>query len=350
MRLATDAGAVDAVSTVIATGDVENVITPVQPCAGSGTGNPNAIDKYSQGYAYNDPTILTKVDQTMAGISVHDEQLQMTGMPYGSAAQQNYTNTQRSQDTATIRGFRYRDASRGMNLGEDMNGSSRNAAVVHGQHVGYSTAFPVSMARGAAFDLDLEYAVGEAIGDEMQAAGETLLLAPCMNLLRHPYWGRAQETYGEDPYHIGRLASAMVVGIQEHIAANAKHYMAYDVEAGRQTNVSNMDEQTLREIYGRHFRMVVQDSGVASVMASYNAVNGTKSTINPHTLTDVLRNDFGFKGFILSDWWAMPGSDNILDTSTQTSNASRCSTPGWMSSFPGRSTTTTSRASTTRAP
>ena len=133
------------------------------------------------------------------------------------------------------------------------------------------------MARGAAFDLDLEYAVGEAIGDEMQAAGETLLLAPCMNLLRHPYWGRAQETYGEDPYQIGRLASAMVVGIQEHIAANAKHYMGYDVEAGRQSNVSHMDEQTLREIYGRHFRMVVQDSGVASVMASYNAVERDRS-------------------------------------------------------------------------
>ena len=242
-------------------------------CAGSATGNPNAIDKYSQGYSYADPKILAKLDQTMAGISVHDEQLQMGGMPYGSSAQQNYTNTQRSQDTGTIRGFRYRDASRGVNFGEDINGT-HPGNVADGQNVGYATAFPVSMARGAAFDLDLEYAVGEAIGDEMQAAGETLLLAPCMNLLRHPYWGRAQETYGEDPYHIGRLSSAMVVGIQEHIAANAKHYMAYDVEAGRQTNVSNMDEQTLREIYGRHFRMVVQDSGVASAMASYNSVNG----------------------------------------------------------------------------
>ena len=69
-----------------------------------------------------------------------------------------------------------------------------------------------------------------------------------------------------------------------------------------------MDEQTLREIYGRHFRMVVQDGGVASVMASYNLVNGTKSTQNEHMLTDVLRDDFGFKGFVLSDWWAMPST------------------------------------------
>jgi beta-glucosidase len=320
---AADAGAVDMGSTVIVTGDVENVVTPVAVCSGSNAPNPakpSAIDKYSQGYDYADPKVLAKLTPTMASISVHDEMLQMGGMPYGSAAQQNYTNTQRSQDTATIRGFRYRDASRGVNLGEDMNGT-HPSNIADGQQVGYSTSFPVSMARGAAFDLDLEYAVGEAIGDEMQAVGETLLLAPCMNLLRHPYWGRAQEVYGEDPYQTGRLASAMVYGIQEHIAANAKHYMAYDVEAGRQTNVSNLDEQTLREIYGRHFRMVVQDTGVASVMASYNAVNGTKSTINKHTLTDVLRDDFGFKGFILSDWWAVPGSNNILDISTLTNTA-----------------------------
>ncbi len=145
---------------------------------------------------------------------------------------------------------------------------------------------------------------------------------------------------------IGRLASAMVVGIQEHIAANAKHFMAYDVETGRQSNVANMDEQTLREIYGRHFRMVVQDAGVASAMASYNSVNGKKSTINPHTLTDVLRTDFGFKGFILSDWWAMPGSSNqILDTSTKKSNAVAPSMRVWMSSCPGRSTTANCRTS-----
>ena len=137
-----------------------------------------------------------------------------------------------------------------------------------------------------------------------------------MNVLRHPLWGRAQETYGEDPYHIGRLASAMTVGVQQHIAANAKHFMAYDIENNRDANNALMDEQTLREIYGRHFRMVVQDGGVASVMASYNLVNGTKSTKNAHTLTEVLRNDFGFKGFILSDWWAMPNTSPRTDTTT----------------------------------
>ena len=318
LSVSADAG-VDIGSSVI-TGDAENVITP-QACAGSGTGNPNAIDKYSQGYSYNDPAILMQVQNALSTFSILDEQNEMSGMPYGSSAAVQFNDIQRSQDVEGVRGYRYRDASRGMNLGEDMDGTFANAGVVNNQHVGFSTAFPVSMARGAAFDLDLEYAVGEAIGDEMQAAQQTLLLAPCMNLLRHPYWGRAQETYGEDSFHVGRLASAMVVGVQQHIAANAKHFMAYDVENGRAKNDSDMDEQTLREIYGRHFRMVVQDSGVASVMASYNEVNMTKSTENSHTLTDVLRNDFGFKGFVLSDWWAMPGSDTVPDGSTLKNHA-----------------------------
>ena len=282
-----------------------NVITPVS-CTGTGP-NPNAIDRYSQGYTASQD-ILDRVQTTVSAMSYADLAAQMRGTPYGTSFALQYNDIQRSMDTGAIRGFRYRDASRGMNLGEDMSGSKPNAGVIDNEHVGFSTVFPVSMARGASFDLDLEYAIGEAIGDEMQAAGETLLLAPCMNLLRHPLWGRAQETYGEDPYHIGRLASALVVGVQQHIAANAKHFMAYDIENHRASNNSAMDEQTLREIYGRHFRMVVQDSGVASVMASYNEVNGLKSTNNAHTLTDVLRNDFGFKGFVLSDWWAMPNT------------------------------------------
>lgn len=331
------AGALTA-GTIVATNDPSTVIMPIS-CPGgmvgaggaSGgfptsvtptAGNPNAIDKYSQGYV-QDPQVLAKVKDTLTTMSLTDECTQMRGTKYGTPYSTQFNDIQRSLDTASIRGFHYRDASRGMNLGEDMNGAKPHAknddgssAFYDGQNVGFSTAFPVSMARGAAFDLDLEYAIGEAIGDEMQAANETLLLAPCMNVLRHPRWGRAQETYGEDQFAIGRLASAMTVGVQQHIAANAKHFMAYDVENQRDFNNADMeDEQTLRETYGRHFRMVVQDGGVSSVMASYNLVNGTKSTQNRHTLTDVLRTDFGFKGFVLSDWWAMPGQTMIGDTS-----------------------------------
>ena len=280
---------------------IDNVV-PAVSCPGA-----NALDvqlNYVQPYVPT-PALSTSVDMTVASMSFSDKLRQMQGTYYGDAFHTQFNDIQRSMDTTDLRGWRYRDASRGMNLGEDMDGASQNAAVVNGEHVGYSTVFPVSMARGAAFDLDLEYAIGEAIGDEMQAAKQTLLLAPCMNVLRHPYWGRAQETYGEDPFHVGRLATAMTIGVQEHIAANAKHFMAYDIEVSRDVNNSQLDEQTLREIYGRHFRMVVQDGGVASVMASYNRINGEKSTANGHLLTDILRTDFGFKGFVLSDWWAM---------------------------------------------
>jgi beta-glucosidase len=311
--------AVDASSglSVTVSPDPTATVTPVA-CAGNPSAtpaNPNAIDRYSQGYALSSD-VKTKVDQKVVTMSPSDLATQMRGTGYKSTGQ--FNDIQRSLDTSDIRGFRYRDASRGMNLGEDMEGAFPNATTINGSHVGYSTVFPVSMARGAAFDMDLEYAIGEAIGDEMQAAKQTLLLAPCMNILRNPLWGRAQETYGEDSFEVGRMASAMVVGVQQHIAANAKHYMGYDVEFGRSLNDAHMaDEQTLREIYGRHFRMTVQDGGVASVMASYNLVNEVKSTLNTHTLTDVLRKDFGFQGFILSDWWAMPGYTSIPDVTTQ---------------------------------
>jgi beta-glucosidase len=288
--------------------DVSQVVTPVS-CSADNAGSVTL--PYVQPYV-PDMSLKTTVENTVASMSLSEQILQMQGTLYGDAFHTQFTDIQRSQDALNsgIRGFRYRDASRGMNLGEDMDGASQNAAVVNGEHVGYSTVFPVSMARGAAFDLDLEYAIGEAIGDEMQAAKQTLLLAPCMNLLRHPFWGRAQETYGEDPFHVGRLATALTIGVQQHIAANAKHFMAYDIEVSRDNNNSQLDEQTLRETYARHFRMVVQDGGVASVMASYNQVNGEKSTANAHLLTDVLRTDFGFKGFVLSDWWAMKPKTN----------------------------------------
>jgi beta-glucosidase len=295
-------------------------IAPVA-CTG-GPGDPKVEFKYASGYQ-QDPKVVAQVQTTLGAMTLYEKATQMRGTRYLSGLSGQTSDIQRSYDTTAtpIRGYRYRDASRGMNLGEDMEGAKPNGGTVNGAQVGFSTAFPVSMARGAAFDLDLEYAIGEAIGDELQAAAQSVLLAPCMNILRHPLWGRAQETYGEDSYHIGRLASAMTVGVQRHIAANAKHFMAYNIENERPSDNSSLDEQTLREIYGRHFRMVIQDGGVASIMSSYNLVNGTKTTQSKHLLTDVLRTDFGFKGFVLSDWWAMPNDSPNTDATTLRSTA-----------------------------
>lgn len=285
----------------------------LSPISCNGANADPTLFAYAPGYT-PDPTVRSRVQQMMAKMTLPEKADQMRGMPAGPGGAFSFTDIQRSKNTATVRGFTYRDGPRGMDLGEDINGALPNAALVDGQWVGYSTSFPVSIARGASFDLDLEYAIGEAIGDEMQAAGQTVALAPLVNLLRHPLWGRGQESYGEDPFHVGRLASAMTVGIQQHVAATAKAYTAYDIENGRATNNSVMDEQTLRETYGRPFRMVVQDGGVAAVMASYNQVNAVKSTQNPHTLGDVLRGDFGFRGFVISDWWAMPPATDLTVT------------------------------------
>jgi beta-glucosidase len=295
--------------------DTENLVAPAV-CDGSNSGDALALFKYAPGYQ-PDAAVKQRVKDTLTGMTLMDKATQMRGMPYGSAGKTQMTDVQRGRDTKEIRGFHFRDGTRGMNLAEDMNGSKPNAATVDGTKVGFSTAFPVGVARGAAFDLDLEYAVGEAIADEMQAAKETVLLAPFVDLVRHPLWGRAQESYGEDPFHLGRLGSAMAVGIQQHIAASAVHFTGYNIEFGRDFNNMTIDEQTLRELYGRQYRMVVQDGGVAGIMTAYNKVNGVKATVNKHLLTDILRTDFGFQGFAVSDWWAMdPQTDVNIDTTT----------------------------------
>jgi|HubBroStandDraft_1064217.scaffolds.fasta_scaffold00763_8 beta-glucosidase len=216
------------------------------------------------------------------------------------------------------KGIRFRDGPRGVCL----------AANLPPGKAGYSTVFPSASARGATFDIALEQMIGEDIGDEVVASGHTLILAPVINILRHPAWGRAQETYGEDSYLLGSLGTAFVKGAQEYVPACAKHYAANNIEKGRQTNTSVMDEQTLHEIYGRHFEMVVQDAGVACIMASYNLVESTDgpdkiahhSTQSPELLTTMLRDTFGFKGFVITDWWALPG-DNAACSASQGAQA-----------------------------
>src|SRR5207245_11348689 len=96
-----------------------------------------------------------------------------------------------------------------------------------------SSTFSVPMARVAAFDMDLEYRIGISVGDEVVASRHTMLLAPTVNILRHPAWGRAQETYGEDPYLLGRLGTAFVAGAQNFVPACVKHYAANNIENGR---------------------------------------------------------------------------------------------------------------------
>jgi beta-glucosidase len=170
-----------------------------------------------------------------------------------------------------------------------------------GAVVGNATAFPVSMARGATWDPDLEERVGEAIGRELRAVGANLTGAVCINLLRHPAWGRAQETYGEDPHHVGELGAAFTRGLQRHVMACVKHFACNSMENARFTVDVEVDDVALHEIYLPHFKRVI-DEGVASVMSAYNSVNGEWCGQSHALLTDVLRDEWGFEGFVISDW------------------------------------------------
>ena len=168
--------------------------------------------------------------------------------------------------------------------------------------VGHSTCFPCSMARGASFDRDLEWRIGEAMALEARAQGVNLLGQVCINLLRHPGWGRAQETYGEDSYHLGEMGSALSRGTQHHnVISTVKHYALNSLENTRFELDVSVDERTLREIYLPHFRKVIED-GCLSVMSAYNKVNGSYCGQNAYLLTDILRDEWGFDGFVHSDW------------------------------------------------
>jgi beta-glucosidase len=164
-----------------------------------------------------------------------------------------------------------------------------------------ATTFPVSMARGATWDPALEERVGDVIGRELRALGGNFFGGVCINLLRHPAWGRAQETYGEDPRHLGALGAALARGVQRHVMACVKHYALNSMENARFKVDVTIDPRSLHEIYLRHFRAVVE-AGVASVMSAYNSVNGEWCGQNRALLTGVLKQQWGFRGFVMTDF------------------------------------------------
>ncbi len=183
-----------------------------------------------------------------------------------------------------------------------------------GVTAGNATAFPVGMARGATWDAELEQRVGAAMAAEASAKNANVLLAPTINVLRHPGWGRAQESYGEDPLHIGQLGVAFITGVQAagHVMASAKHFALNSIEDTRFSVNVSVDERTLREIYLPHFKMAVKQAAVGSVMSAYNLVNGLYCAENPTLLTNILKDEWEFDGFVESDW--MLGTRSTVDS------------------------------------
>nr|WP_246406183.1 glycoside hydrolase family 3 C-terminal domain-containing protein [Modestobacter versicolor] len=178
---------------------------------------------------------------------------------------------------------------------------------------GNGTAFPVSMARGATWDPELEERVGEVIGREVRAQGGNFFGGVCINLLRHPAWGRAQETYGDDPHHLGEMGAALVRGTQRYVMACAKHYALNSMENARFRVDVAIDEGALHDVYLPHFKRTV-DEGVAAVMSAYNSVNGEWAGQNRYLLTEVLRDQWGWDGITVSDFiWGLRDGGAALE-------------------------------------
>ena len=133
---------------------------------------------------------------------------------------------------------------------------------------------PVSMARGATWAIALEERVGDAIGKELRAQGGNFFGGVCINLPRHPAWGRAQETYGEDPVVLGEMGAALARGVQKHDLACVMHFALNSMENSRFQVDVTISERALHEIYLPHFKRVVDKGNVASVMSAYNSMNG----------------------------------------------------------------------------
>lgn len=189
-------------------------------------------------------------------------------------------------DRLGIPGIRFTDGPRGVALGA-------------------STAFPVAIARAATWDIDLEREVASVIGAEARAQGANLWAGICVNLAYAPGWGRAQESYGEDPVLLGAMGAAAVEGVNPWVMSCVKHFALNSMEEARFRVDVGVAEDVLHEVYLPHFRTVVE-AGVDCVMSAYNSVNGTWAGQNRYLLTDVLRMQWRFTGFVLTDFiWGL---------------------------------------------
>jgi beta-glucosidase len=185
---------------------------------------------------------------------------------------------------------------------------------LHGYMAHEATSFPQAIGLASAWDADLHERVFGVVAREMRARGAHYVLSPVLDLARDPRWGRTEETYGEDPHLVSRLGVAAVRGLQgdsftggpQHVLATAKHFAAHgQPEAGTNAGPANYAERILREELFAPFEAVVREGKIGTVMASYNEINGVPSHVNPWLLKDLLRGEWGFEGFVISDGWGV---------------------------------------------
>lgn len=171
---------------------------------------------------------------------------------------------------------------------------------------GKATNYSANIGMAATWDTALVHEIGAAIGQETRAYGNDILLAPCVNIARVPHGGRTFEAFGEDPFLVSRLTVAYVEGVQsEDVGTSTKHYVANNQEWNRGVVDVHVSERALREIYFPAFKAAVQEAKTTTIMAAYNKINGYYACANKYLLTDVLKDEWGFQGLVMSDWGAI---------------------------------------------
>ena len=170
-----------------------------------------------------------------------------------------------------------------------------------------AACLPCGTALGATFDTELLLSLGRLLGEECKAKGAHVLLGPTINLQRGPLGGRGFESFSEDPVLSGTLAASYCSGVKEmHIIPMPKHLVCNDQEHERVAVSALITERALRELYLLPFQLAVRGSNPGALMTSYNKVNGLHASENPHLLRDIVRNEWGYGGLIVSDWYCFP--------------------------------------------
>lgn len=237
---------------------------------------------------------VTRALTILRAMSLEEKVQQMSGPPSNSSDMFH----QEDNDRLGVPGFLYMDGPRGVRWYNTQYGT---------------TVYPVAASRASSWNLQLEEDIGRASADEMRYLGRHILLAPTVNQVMHPRWGRAQETYGEDTVLLGDMGVAFIRGAQYdpsetgsddyQIHACVKHFAANNIEDTRIYVNAELDERTLREVYLPHFKEAI-DEDVSCVMGAYNRINGDYSCYSTELIRDILKKEWGYHGYVITDWFA----------------------------------------------